>query len=153
MLWKSLTPDIRLAVADALWRDDQGTEQQVEALVLLSRRLHYRPKSLQALPVERRAKMLAQAPDVTEAIAMRSLMAYHFSARRPLMAAFLDALGIAHEDGLITNENVPVPDKGRLADAVRAIRAAFPAADVDLYLNTLVAIDPDTWGGIEGVAP
>jgi len=148
-LWKLLPPETRLAAADAFWRDEQAAEQQAEAIVMLAKRMNFRPKSLFALPVERRAKMLAQAADVPETVATRALIAYHFARQRPLMAAFLDALGIAHEDGLISAEDVPAPESSRLATAVQAIRASFPPPDVDLYLRTLVTIDPDTWGGIE----
>jgi len=144
-----LPAEIRLAAADAFWRDDQAMEQQVEAVVMLARRLNFRPKSLQGLPTERRAKMLANVNDVSEAVATRALIAFHFANQRPLMAAFLDALGIAHEDGLIASEEVSAPDAARLATAVSSIRASFPAPEVDLYLQTLMAIDPDTWGGIE----
>jgi hypothetical protein len=148
-LWKNLSSDSRLAAADAFWRDDQALEQQVEAVVMLAKRLKFRPKSLQALPIERRTKMLAQVSDVSETIATRALIAYHFDKQRALMGAFLDALGITHDNGLITAEEISPPDHERLATAVSAIRASFPAHDVDLYLQTLIAIDQDTWGGIE----
>ena len=40
--------------------------------------------------------------------------------QRPMMAAFLDALGIAHENGLIQEDNV-IPDAEKLAPAVAQI--------------------------------
>jgi len=150
-LWKQLPSDTRVVAADAFWRDEQAMEQQVEAVVMLARRLNFRPKSLQALPIERRAKMLAGVNDLSEAIATRALIAYHFSKQRPLMASFLDALGVAHEDGLITAEDVPTPEPERLATAVSAVRASFPHHDFILYMQTLLAIDPETWGGIEAL--
>ncbi len=150
-LWKDLPVERRLALADAFWRDDQGSDQHLEAIVLLARRLNFRTKSLQALPVERRARHLAQLADVSDGLATRALIAYHFQTERPLMAAFLDAVGIAHEDGLITAEEIAPPDPRVLADAVEKLRAGFPADAVDLYLRTLLAIDPDTWGALETV--
>lgn len=152
-LWKDLPAEKRLAAATAFWRDEQGLDQQVEAVVMLSRRLNFRAKALHALPIDRRARHLAQAPGVSDTIASRALVAYHFTAERPLMAAFLDALGIAHEDGLITAEEVAAPDAARLRAAAEKVRGAFPADAVELYLRTLVALDPDTWAGIETVFP
>src|SRR5574339_209124 len=111
-LWKTLPPATRLAAADAFWRDEQAEDiqaQHVEALVLLARRLNFRAKSVQALSTERRAKHLAAIGEVSDAIATRALIAYHFQHQRPLMAAFLDALGIAHDNGLITEEHVTAP--------------------------------------------
>jgi len=148
-LWKDMPPATRLAAADAFWRDDQGDEQQIEAVVLLARRLNFRPKALQSLPIERRAKMLAQVSDLGDMVATRALIAYHFTHQRPLMAAFLDALGIAHEDGLIAAEDLPAPEPARLETAIAAIRASFPADDVDRYLHTLAALDSETWAGLE----
>ena len=34
-------------------------------------------------------------------MAGRALILYHLAEQRPMMGAFLDALGIAHENGLI----------------------------------------------------
>ena len=144
----------RLAAADAFWRDESAEDiqaQHVEALVLIARRLNFRAKSVQALSTEKRARHLAQIGDVSDAIATRALIAYHFQTQRPLMAAFLDALGIAHDSGLITEENVAAPGPDRLAEAIEKIRAAFPADDVTFYLRTLAALDSDTWGAVDGV--
>jgi hypothetical protein len=76
---------------------------------------------------------------------MRALIAYHLAAQRALMAAFLDALAIPHDKGVITAEEVKPPEAAPLRQAVDAVRASFPAEDVDLYLQTLVAVDGETW--------
>lgn len=143
--------DKRLVAAEAFWRDDQADIQiqQVEAIVSIARRLNFRPKSVQAMSIDRRTKYLAQMPDVTDSIATRALIAYHFSSQRDLMGAFLDALGIAHDRGLISEESVTPPPADKIAAAVTAVRSAFPASDVDLYVHTLAALDEDTWAGAE----
>jgi hypothetical protein len=84
---------------------------------------------VQALPVERRAKQLAQINEVSDALATRALIAYHFATQRPLMTTFLDALGLAHENGLITAEDVAPPDRERLAAATAALLSAHPVDD------------------------
>src|SRR5262245_38753643 len=147
---------MRTAAAEAFWRDDESPEieaQHVEAIVMLARRLNFRMKSLQALPVERRAKQLGQVTDVSDGIATRALIAFHFAARRPLMGAFLDALGIPHKEGLITAEQVTPPDRAKLTAATEALKGRFPDADVALYLRTLSALDGETWGQLDGVWP
>jgi hypothetical protein len=65
-----------------------------------------------------------------------------------MMGAFLDELGIAHEDGLIAEETVAKPDGDKLAAAAEALRGKFPAEDVSLYFSTLVSQDPETWGAL-----
>ena len=146
--------DHRVQAADAFWRDTESPEiqaQHVEAMVLLARRLNFRAKSMQGLSIERRAKHLAQVSDLPDVIATRALIAYHFAHQRPLMAAFLDALGIAHEDGLITAEEVAAPESAALTAALDAVNRQFDPADAALYLRTLLALDGDTWVNIDGV--
>ena len=67
------------------------------------------------------------------------------------MAAFLDAVGIKHENGLIAEEEISPPDEAKLRTAVEAVRAAYPEDAVTLYLKTLAALDADTWAGLKGV--
>ena len=146
-----MPPEHRLIAAEAFWRDEQSDAgmQQIEAIVAIAKRLNFRPKSVQALPIDRRSKHLAHLPDVSDAVATRALVAYHFSARRDLMGAFLDALGIAHEEGLIKEESVAPPPKDKLAAAITTIRGTFPGPDVDLYVRTLAALDGETWAEAE----
>ena len=80
--------------------------QHVEAIAAIARRMNFRTKSVQALPIDRKARQLAQLTDVSDAVATRALIAYHFSAQRPMMAAFLNALGVANDNGLITADDV-----------------------------------------------
>lgn len=150
VLWKQMPLEKRQAAARAFWEDEHGLDQQVEVIVTLARKLNFRPKSLQQLPAERRIKMLANMADVSEPVATRALIGYHLTSERPLMAAFLDAVGIEHDNGLITAEEVPAPPPEKLAAGVAAIKAAFPAEDVRLYLHTLVVLDGDTWGALDG---
>jgi hypothetical protein len=63
-----------------------------------------------------------------------------------MMAAFLDSLGIGHEDGLISEENVANMDPEKLRTAAAELATKYPPEDVSLYFKTLVSQDPDTWG-------
>jgi len=147
-LWKDMPTEKRVQAADAFWRDTESQDiqaQHAEALAVLARRLNFRMRTLQTLPVERRAKHMAQLTDLSEAVATRALIAYHFATKRLLMGAFLDALGIAHDEGLINQEDVAAPSAERLALAVATVKETFDPADVDLYLRTLAAIDGETW--------
>ena len=146
----------RTQAALAFWNDHESPEiqmQHVEALAMLARRLNFRAKSVQALPVERRARHLGQLPDVPDTIATRALIAYHFANQRPLMSAFLTALGIQHEEGLIKDEDVPAPSREQLAEAVASVRANFDSGDLDLYLRTLATLDAETWANVDGLLP
>jgi hypothetical protein len=65
-----------------------------------------------------------------------------------MMGAFLDALGIPHEDGLINDSLETRLPAETLAKGVESLRAHYPAADVALYFETLLLQDPETWGGL-----
>jgi hypothetical protein len=152
-LWKNMTPAQRTGAADAFWRDEDATEDQVQAVMLIAQQKKFRPKSVVALDHERKTRHLATIVNLPEALAARALILYHLTAHRPMMGAFLDALGIAHEDGLIKEDNV-MPDAARLAPAAAQLAAQYPAEDVSLYLKTLLCQDPETWAGLgDIVAP
>lgn len=147
-LWHDLPEPRRLAAAQAFWDDDQSVAEQAEVIGLVARQLNFRPKSVLALPVERKVKHTARMAQLSDNIAARLLVAYHLHTQRPMMGAFLDALGIAHEEGLIKDEDVARPSAEKLAEAAKHVAATFPAEDVRLYFSTLVLQDPDTWGGL-----
>jgi hypothetical protein len=52
---------------------------------------------------------------------------------------------VPHEDGLITADDVTVPDAKTCRAAGKALMEKFPAADTTTYFATLLAQDPDTW--------
>jgi hypothetical protein len=149
-VWKRMTLDQRLSAARAFWLDDQGADDQMQAVVLIAQQKKFRPKSVIALDVDRKARHLATLAALPDALAAKALVAYHLAEQRPMMAAFLDALGIAHEEGLITEEHV-VPDPQKIGPAVEQIAQQYPTGSVSLYLNTLLSQDPDTWNGLATV--
>jgi len=125
--------------------------EHAEAIVAIAQRIKFRPKSVISLPVEKKARHLVALSGVSELVAARLLVAYHLAHQRSMMVSFLDALGIAHEDGLINDEEMEAPPPERLEHAAKTLGAAYPAEDVALYLSTLMWQDPDTWGGLEKV--
>lgn len=149
-LWKQMTPDQRLRAARAFWSDEDATDDQIQAVLLIAQQKKFRSKTVIGLGLDRKARHLATLASLPDALAGRALILYHLAEQRPMMAAFLDALGIAHEDGLIKEDEVK-PDAAKLAPAAADIARAFPADDVSLYLNTLLCQDPATWGGLKDV--
>jgi hypothetical protein len=149
-LWRLMPVDQRVSAAVAFWRDEQAALEQAEAVALIARQIKFRPKSVLALPVEKKAKHLATLAQVSDLLAARLLVAYHLEHQRPMMGAFLDALGIVHEEGLIKDESPKAPEVETLDKGVAALVAAYPKADVTRYFWTLLWQDPETWGGLQG---
>lgn len=149
-LWKQMTAAQRLGAARAFWLEETATDDQIQAVMLIAQQKKFRPKSVIALDIDRKARQLASIVNLPETLAARVLIVYHLAEQRPLMAAFLDALGITHDNGLI-EEDAATPDAAKLAPAAALIAQQFPAEDVSLYLNTLLCQDPQTWAGLADV--
>src|SRR5919106_1413045 len=137
-LWRSLPPDARTSAAAAFWRDEQTQLEQAEAISLIARQIKFRPKSVMTLPVDKKARHLAGMAGVSDLLAARLLIAYHLDQQRPMMAAFLDALGIQHEGGLISEESPSAPDAATLDAAVTSLAGSYPKAEVARYFWTLL---------------
>ncbi|HZR26844.1 MAG TPA: hypothetical protein VFA59_24835 [Vicinamibacterales bacterium] len=149
-LWKRMTADQRQRAARAFWSDEEAEADQLQAVMLIAQQKKFRPKTVNGLDLDRKARHLASLPSLPDALAARALVLYHLAEQRPMMGAFLDALGIAHENGLIQEDSVK-PDSEKIAPAAAALGTQFPADDVRLYLETLLCQDPETWGALEPI--
>ena len=108
-----MSTERRMDAAELFWGDEQSTDQQVEAITAIASHMKFRTKSVLALPAEKRVRYLATLPTISDTIAARALVNYHLERQRPMMAAFLDLLGISHENGLINDEDGAKPERGR----------------------------------------
>ena len=146
-LWKQMNSAQRLASARAFWADEEAIDDQIQAALLIAQQKKFRPKTVIGLDLDRKSRHLASLASLPDSIAGRVLVLYHLTDQRALMGRFLDALGIAHEDGLIKEEEVK-PDNAKLAPAAAAVTREFPPDDVRLYLTTLLCQDPETRSGL-----
>ena len=151
-LWKTLPQDKKLQAAEAFWTDQEASMEQAEAVALIAQKIKFRAKSVIAMPGDKKARHLASFPNVSELVAARLLVAYHLVYQRPMMGSFLDAVGIAHENGMIADEELKAPPPDALKKAATVIAGQYPKDDVALYLSTLLWQDPETWGAL-GDAP
>lgn len=149
--WTFLPQPTRLLAARALYAHDWGDgATKREADLTIMRRMNFREQAVRQLPVDRRANYLATSARPDDSLASSLLLALHLEHRRPMLGLFLDTLGIQHEGGLIAEEHeIEPPSEASLAKAADAIVAAHGAADAELYLLTLLVLDPRTWAGLE----
>jgi len=150
-LWKSLTPEERLAAATHFWREPPAEVAGTAVGVLVKAR-HLRPQAARALAPEAQGRILATVLEPGEPLAAALVVALHLGERRPILGAFLDALGLPHDDGLLRDETEPPPLDGEAARRAVGALAGFPPAQVRTYLNALWLQDPDRWGVLEQVA-
>ena len=147
-IWKEMG-DRRSIAAEAFYADSSIKEFHRAADGFIARSKNFRPPFVKRLPVAKRAfylSILTIPPDLMGQL----IISYHFAHQRPLMAAFLNALGIPNENGLIAEDADPTPPTSeQLAQAVESLKPAFPKEDISIYLATIHAQNPQAWGGLE----
>jgi hypothetical protein len=146
-LWAALDPDTRALCARAMYGEDD--QRRREANAAIAALMRFRPEFVRRLPLDKRVLYLARQVRADDGLAGSLLLAVHFEVRRALLSAFLDQLGIPHRDGVIDEgHELKSWSVEELAGPVAALYERFPAADVDLYLASLVALDRGSWGGL-----
>ena len=147
-LWSALDDPVRRLAVHAMYDDDPELRGQADQA--LAEALRFRPAGVRKLPVDKRVDYFVRRVRPDNSLASTLLTTLHLAHRRPLLGAFLDALEVPNDDGLIAPGHEPEPlAANRLAPAIHGLRARFDAADVDLYLATLLALDPDVWDGLK----
>jgi hypothetical protein len=148
-LWKHLPLEERLLAATAFYAEPPQ-ELAGTALGALVKARHLRPQAARALAPEAQARILATVLDLGEPLAQGLLVSLHLGKRRDLLGAFLDALGLPHENGVLKEEgDAAAPVTVEKAKAAVASLVSFPAAQVRTYLNTLWLQDPERWTALE----
>jgi hypothetical protein len=150
-LWKSLTPDERLRAASAFFAEPPP-ELAGAAIGALASARHLRPQAARKLAPDAQARILATVHDPGEPLAQGLLVGLHLAERRPLLGAFLDALSLPHDNGILKEEAdaAPLVDEAQARAALGAL-ASFPPDQVRTYLNALWLQDRERWHALEAV--
>jgi len=152
-LWTELDPETRRLAASSLYDnpwDDASMPAEANAAICAA--LRFRPIAVQKLPVTKRIDYLARAVRPDDSLASSLLRSLHLAQRRELLAAFLDAVGVPQENGVIEGDTeIELPEPERLAQAIAGLRERFPPEEVELYIACLLAMDPDSWAALADV--
>ncbi len=121
-MWRTLPTDLRVSASPSVLVRRAGCARAGG-----SRRADCRPAEVQAQERVRVVEREEGAAPGESGAACRIcwprglLVSYHLAHQRPMMGAFLDALGIAHEEGLIKEESPKAPDAETLDRAVKTL--------------------------------
>jgi len=136
---------LRRKILSAFWRYAEP-HARLLAAAQLAKTMHFREETIRKMPIEKKADLIAGrigAPEFQEAFAI-ALMQYHTHSQPEMLAAFLDAWGIPHENGSIEVDDYKTPT----ADAVREAAAnlsQFNPRDVAVYLASAGLLMGDEW--------
>jgi hypothetical protein len=150
-IWKKVPREDRKHAA-VTFLEDPPPELYAAALSTVIRVRKLRPQVARAMSPEALADALSTVVDPGEPLVSSLLIALHLGSRRPLLVAFLDALGVPHENGLLKEEAdaFPAPSAEALRKAAAAVAGTFPVDQLGVYFNTLVLQDPERWQGLAG---
>ena len=150
-LWAALTADERRRGLALSLGDDRDVRRTLVTLLRKTPRYKsFRPTAFGSWSAEQFADALRAPGLLTPDVMQSALIALHVQDRSAMLAAFLDAVGIPHQNGLITEsvESLPV-GQAELLRAADAVAARFPREQVTLYFLTLLVLDPALWGGLK----
>ena len=85
-----------------------------------------------------------------EELALEILQNWLLGVHRPMLGDFLDALGIAHENGLV-DVIPPQPSREKVDAAVDALAAKHPPTAVKIYLNLFQPSGAEAWPDLDAL--
>ncbi|HPA80520.1 MAG TPA: hypothetical protein PLS95_06855 [Thermoanaerobaculales bacterium] len=148
-VWALMNEDEQRAAATALWQNSDR-ETRIALEQTLAKEMKFRPQSIHRLPLDRVVGRLVRlAEDIPENVLFQYLFHLHMADRRPLLAEFLDAAGIPHNDGVLDlPEEFDGPDAARVGQSAKDLVAAHGHAAL-VYLATLKVADKEFWKGLD----
>jgi hypothetical protein len=151
-LWKALSPTERAQGIAAALTDDENGWVRTTTRGAVASALKFRPQTVATWPRPRLVSEAARLPLDDVQLLSAYLVDLHLGHRRPMMAAFLNALGIANDEGRIDSDATQVgeQDPATLRRAADVVAAQFPIDEVVTYFLTLLLQDAGTWKELVG---
>ena len=134
-LWKALTPDERMAAATSYLAEEAGERKRLNRIVARAR--NFRPATVQKWPEEKLVKAIRHVPLNDHKVAGALLTCHHLPGQRTMVIAFLDGLGVAHDQGKVESLAVVDAEEEMVRSATRDIVEEFGLQAAAVYLLTL----------------
>ena len=121
-IFRAMAPEQALHFCRGL--SDSAPASYAQALALAGAAMRARPVFLKKQPFERRAEAIrrALARVASNELAEEFLAVYFLECRNGLLVEWLDGLGIAHEDGVLSDAEIAAPEDVMLRKAVETFR-------------------------------
>ncbi|MEO8029416.1 MAG: hypothetical protein ABI765_01140 [Gemmatimonadota bacterium] len=153
-IWAALLPGERQQALQQYLASDKPNRQMLDAAAATLPALRtFRKQTIQQMPDGKLVDVVAKATRLPAGILPDLLLAMHVKGRTAMLESFLDTLGVPHEHGVITDADAvgQAVQGERLSNAAARLGEQYPARDVQIYLLTLLAMDPNSWGGLRAV--
>ena len=143
-----MSPALALEILTYAYETDKPLYRATLGAVAEARKL--RPVFLERQPrPQRHAAMLATlARPALEMVTGNLLRTWLLKKHKQMLADFLDALGITHQEGVV--EELPAAmDEAKLRAAVDALLAKYPPEAVAVYLHAFNEMNEVEWPGLK----
>lgn len=132
---------------------DKAPATYTQAVAAASATMKARPQFLMKQSKEKRAQLVRRALSRVAAnpISEEILATYFLEVRRPLLIEWLDQVGVEHEDGILANENPPVPEQALLEKAVTAYQTGEDPDDRRLLLEAFASQSAIDWPELDAL--
>jgi len=150
-IFAAMSPEQCEAVFAKIAEASPETFQQTA--VAAAAALRFRPRYLLKQPVPKRVASIrrALARVQSSALAEELLAVYFLKCRLDLLTEWLDSIGLAHEEGVLSDDEIPCPDASELASKVEAFRAASDDPDRELLLRSFAAQAAVDWPPLDAL--
>jgi hypothetical protein len=149
-LFGFMSPALAVRIIEFAHEDNKELYRTVLATVAQARNL--RPAFFERSPrASRHAAMAATlARPRLEMLAANLLRDWLMKQRTPMLADFMEALGVPHKDGAVDDLPATV-EEPVLQGAVEKILAKYPAEEVAVYLNAFYTMNDVRWPNLEAI--
>lgn len=143
-----MSQDLALDILNYTYENDKPIYRATLAAVADARKL--RPVFLERQPrAQRHSTMLATLTRPSQEVVTASLLrAWLLKKYKDMLVDFLDALGIAHKDGVV--DDLPATmEEDKLRSAVDTILGKYPKEVVAVYLNAFTEMNEVDWPSLD----
>jgi hypothetical protein len=150
-IWPTLSPQL---ANDILLAVQKGNKKLYRTAVeVMAPRMGMRVPILLETPKAQRHATWIQilARPEMEVLSFNILSAWLIESQRPMLCAWLDALGIEHGENGCADTFPPEPDAARLKQGVDILLEKFDPQIVGVYLRTFNQIDETRWAALDEI--
>ena len=151
----TLWPTLPLPLANEILLSVQKANKKLyrTAVEVMAPRMGVRVPTLLEMPKAQRHATWIQilARPEMEVLSFNILSAWLIDAQRPMLCAWLDALGIEHGDNGCADTFPPQPDAVALKKGVDLLLQQFDPQIVGVYLRTFNQIDETRWPDLDEI--
>lgn len=124
-----------------------------QALGAAAAAMKARPGYLLKQPMAKRAVAVrrALARVIANDVAEELLAIYFLDCKKDILAEWLDAVGLEHEEGALKDDEPPCPDEAKLTEALASFRKDEDGPDRELLLRAFAAQRSVDWPALEAL--